>query len=79
MVILGNYYEDNYKTATTTANKSMGFDLSAIVQLESKLNTKLRFNTTTHHPPTTHSYFLTSSGQSGRLRFGVKASFRLGI
>ena len=29
MVILVNY-EDNYNTTTTTANKSMGFDLSAI-------------------------------------------------
>ena len=27
MVILGNS-KDNYDTATTTANKSMGFDLS---------------------------------------------------
>ena len=29
ILILGNY-KDNYDTATTTANKSMGFDLSAI-------------------------------------------------
>ena len=29
MVILGKY-EDNYDKATKTANKSMGFDLSAI-------------------------------------------------
>ena len=29
MVILVNY-KDNYDTTTTTANKSMGFDLSAI-------------------------------------------------
>ena len=28
MVILGSF-KDNYDTATTTANKSMGFDLSA--------------------------------------------------
>ena len=34
MAILGNY-EDNYDTETTTANKSMGFDLQSILLFHS--------------------------------------------
>ena len=57
-------YTDNYGTATTTANKSMGFDLSATpsccqaqLQLSAQLKAELALvpiDPATRHPPATH-------------------------
>ena len=57
-------YTDNYGTATTTANKSMGFDLSATpsccqaqLQLSAQLKAELALvpvDPATRHPPTRH-------------------------
>ena len=41
MLIMGNY-KDNFDTATTTTNDSMGFDLSALFNLVDRLGPKLK-------------------------------------
>ena len=61
-------YTDNYGTATTTANKSMGFDLSATpsccqaqLQLSAQLKAELALFPLDQATPTRESLFLSSS------------------